>query len=227
MSYFIYQSLLYTGLVLYTWYRAKNSNLYFKAAWDLALILMVAGFVGGRLFHVVYENPEIYRAHPWLIIQFWNGGFVFFGGFFFALAAGSFYIWKEKENFLEWADFFSPVIAIGYSLGRLGCLIGGCCYGAFCDAPWAIEGRHPTQVYAFLSEGLLFLYLILKERQAPPRGRIFSLWLIGHGLGRLIMESFRDDYRGAVLAGFSISSWISLFVVATGSALFFLLKDRR
>ena len=227
MSYFIYQSLLFTGLVLFTWYRANHSEVYFKAAWDLALILMVAGFIGGRLFHVVYENPEIYREDPWLILQFWNGGFVFFGGFIFAILAASAYVWQQKESFLEWADFYAPIVAAGYAFGRLGCLIAGCCYGAFCDAPWAIEGRHPTQLYAFLTEGLLFLYLLRKEKTHPPRGRIFSLWLIGHGLGRLFMESFRGDYRGAMIAGLSVSSWISLIIFATGLALVAFLKNRR
>lgn len=220
MSYFVYQSFLYTGLMLYVWWRVTRQGLPFRIAWNLALILMVAGFVGARLMHVVYENPEIYQADPWRILEFWQGGFVFFGGAAAAFAACWLYLRHEKEDFLEWADFYAPVFALGYALGRIGCLIAGCCYGVYCDAPWAVHSRHPTQIYAFLTEIVVFLYLLRREKNPAPKGHLFAFWLVGHGLGRLFMESYRADFRGAFVAGLSISSWVSLFFFGAGVALY-------
>lgn len=220
MSYFVYQSFLYTGLILFTWWRINRQGMPFRIAWNLALILMVAGFIGGRLFHVFYEAPDYYKEDPWRILQFWQGGFVFFGGMGLAALACAVYLKFEKENFLEWADFYAPTFALGYAFGRLGCLIAGCCYGIYCDAPWAVNHRHPTQIYAFLTEIILFRYLLAKEKEHPAEGRLFAFWLVGHSLGRMLMESYRADDRGAFVAGLSISSWISLLLFGIGLTIY-------
>lgn len=220
MSYFVYQSLLFTGLVFYTWQRTSRQGVPFRIAWNLALILMVFGFVGARAFHVVYEYPDLYAEDWSRIFRFWEGGFVFFGGFIVAFVVAVAYLVREGESILKWADFYAPILALGYSLGRIGCLIAGCCYGAYCDAPWAVGGRHPTQLYAATTELVLYLFLLRTERDRPAQGLVFSIWLMGHGLGRLLMESYRVDFRGAAPAGLSISSWISLLLFCGGVALY-------
>src|SRR5690606_9254272 len=101
--------------------------------------VMIGGFVGARLFHVFYEAWDVYRDNPWLIVQFWRGGFVFYGGFAGALVAAWMTLRLKKESFLEWANFFAPVIAVTYAIGRIGCFLNGCCYGDYCQWPWAVE----------------------------------------------------------------------------------------
>lgn len=212
MIYFAYQSLLYTTLLVWVFFRLKKrSHLSFQIGWNLSLILMVGGFAGARLFHVFYEAPDHYLEAPLKILSFWEGGFVFFGGWLVAIPLASFYLHQQKQVFLDWADFFAPVVAMGYALGRLGCLMAGCCYGHFCDLPWAISSRHPTQIYAFLWElGVFFIIMSISRREPRPRtGDIFYLWLMGHSLGRILMEQFRGDFRGGFWFGLSISSWFS------------------
>lgn len=220
MNYFVYQGLLFTSLLIVTYKRIQQKKVIFEIAWNLCLIIMTAGFLGGRLFHILFEYPDLYWQSPMQILRFWEGGFVFFGGMLLALIGSAIYLWLKKENFLYWADFFAPIVALGYAFGRLGCLLGGCCYGQFCDLAWAINGRHPTQIYAFICEIILFLFLLKKEKQNLPVGTLFSYWLIGHGLGRLFMESFRADFRGFQPLGFSLGSWFSLFCLAVGFGLF-------
>jgi phosphatidylglycerol:prolipoprotein diacylglycerol transferase len=194
-----------------------------KIALDAALIVMVAALVGARLFHVLYENPEIYRANPWAVFYLWNGGFVFYGGALLAAVCGfAFVHWKVPREQLNYLDLFAPVASLAYALGRWGCFFAGCCYGRYCDLPWAVNGRHPTQLYASFWEIGTVLILLGFEKKSPARGRVFFLWLILHAIGRILMESFRDDFRGPNFL-FSVSTWISLGVLAFG-VFFFIAK---
>ncbi|WII73946.1 prolipoprotein diacylglyceryl transferase [Bdellovibrio sp. 22V] len=210
--------------------RAVSHRLSRKRALDVSLIIMVSGFIGGRLFHVLYENFDYYRQSPVRVLHVWNGGFVFYGG---ALLAGLlsilFLAYKNKNDYEKYLDLFAPVLSFAYAAGRSACFLAGCCYGKFCDLPWAVEGRHPTQAYAVLWElGVIFVLIgcekVPREFRKPEAlrnpGSIFYLWMILHGLGRFFMELQRDDFRGPSL-GLSISSWISLMVVSLGLFLLF------
>ena len=233
-TYLLYLSLLYCFLVYYVVRKADALKKDTRTALDLGLILMVGGFVGGRLLHVIYEMPDYYWEDLSRIYKFWDGGFVFFGGFVFALAGCTFYVWKKKLSFFEWADFYAPVIALGYGLGRLSCYLAGCCYGRFCTAPWATQFPwdthhipiHPTQIYAVIWELAVFGLLVSLPRVRRFRtGFLFSLWLILHGIGRLMMEHYREDFRGDLILGLSISSWISLGIILLGT--WYLFRMRR
>lgn len=207
-----------------------------STALDLSLVVMIASFVGARLFHVLYENPEIYLANPERIFYFWDGGFVFYGGALLAGLSGYLFLrWKDAKNLLEYFDLFAPVLALSYSLGRVGCLLAGCCYGRTCELPWSIAGRHPTQIYASLWElGVVFILLGLetvpREKRHPSplqkKGAIFFVWMVLHGMGRIVMEAFRDDFRGPDL-GLSVSTWISVVLILTGLVFLFKPTSRR
>jgi phosphatidylglycerol:prolipoprotein diacylglycerol transferase len=224
-TYYLVISLVTCVCLFWLHLRQKNSTLSRNTALDLSLILMITGFIGARLFHVFFESWEYYQEDPMRILYFWDGGFVFFGGAMSACFFGWIFLrWKEPKNILRYFDFFSPVLSLAYSLGRTGCLMAGCCYGKFCDLPWSVSGRHPTQIYASLWElGVVFILLgiesIKPEHRKPsflkPKGSIFFIWIILHSIGRLMMESFRDDFRGPVW-GLSISSWLSWGIIFLG-----------
>jgi phosphatidylglycerol:prolipoprotein diacylglycerol transferase len=208
--YIAYLSLLYSFLILYSVKKAKWENRDLKITLDLDLILMIFGFVGARLMHVFFENPEHYVQNWWQVFAIWQGGFVFYGGALLAAGASFLYLLYKKQPILDWLDFFAPIIALGYGLGRISCWIAGCCYGKYCDLPWAIEGRHPTQIYATVWELVVFAILVFFRKKLRTAGVLFSIWLCLHSIGRMLMESFRDDFRGDLIFGMSISSFISL-----------------
>lgn len=226
-TYLVYLSFLYSFLVFYVSRRADRVEVDRGHAFNIALILMLGGFLGGRLLHVFFEVPQYYKEDWTRVLRVWEGGFVFFGGFAAALIGMLAYtVWK-KISFLEWADFYAPVGALGYGLGRISCFLAGCCYGRSCDLPWAVTfswdphavGRHPTQLYAVAWELLLFVALIILERKKIFQGlsgMLFFFWLNFHGVGRLMMEFFRDDFRGDLIAGLTLSTWVSLILIAGG-----------
>jgi phosphatidylglycerol---prolipoprotein diacylglyceryl transferase len=221
-TYFVYLSILYTSLILLLprWARWQKRDVVMTL--NLALIIMISGFIGARLMHVFYESPEEYRHHWSQLFYFWQGGYVFFGGAICAAFCCWLYIkLRRKQSFLSWGDFYAPIVALGYAFGRLGCLLAGCCYGKYCDVPWSIDGRHPTQIYAMIW-GLFIFGVLVNWQKYRPRmvGQTFFTWIGLHSFGQLVIEFFRDDFRGPMIVGLSISTWISLFLIA-GSLSYF------
>ena len=201
----------------------KNKNFERKTAFDLALVIMISGFIGGRLFHVIYEEPRYYLRFPLQIFQFWNGGYVYFGGMLSALFASRLFLNRKGEKFLRWADFMAPVLSLIYALGRLACLFEGCCYGKACNLPWSINGLHPTQLYMVLAE--LVVFNIIFRLKVRLEGQIFFTWLMLHSASRFAIEFYRNDDRGFMVGNLiSISQIISLLLI--GLSLFFLRINR-
>jgi phosphatidylglycerol:prolipoprotein diacylglycerol transferase len=237
-TYYAIISLTYCLAILWFYKRCEQRKLSQKTAMDIALLLLLGGFVGARLFHILFEQPSHYLEFPIEVFYVWQGGFVFYGGFLTAYLLAALYARKQKLEYWLWHDTLAPVLAGGYALGRLACFMVGCCYGRVCDLPWAyplkqveIESglvttvlRHPTQLYASAMELGTLIFLLWYEKQKPAVGRVFLVWVVLHALGRIVMEFFRDDPRGGTLMGLSISTMISLFLLTV--ALSVLVKNK-
>lgn len=231
-SYFLYLSLWTTGLVILTFYLAKRNRLNVQVALNTSAIILIFGFLGARILHILFEQVDYYLSSPKKVFYFWEGGFVFMGGLFAAFFAVIIYFRLRKHSFFIWADFFAPILALGYGGGRMACLLAGCCYGKVCLRPWKVtfvDGlpRHPTQAYAMILELLLAALLFNLRRFKFKNGSIFSIWLIGHGLGRLVMENYRDDYRGILIQGLTVSTWLSFAVILLGLSLLLIVQVRK
>lgn len=229
-TYYLIISLVVISSLFWIFIRTQNKNLSRELSLDLSLILMISGFVGARILHVSYENMDYYLHDPLKILFFWDGGFVFFGGAILAAVSSLIFLRiKSPQLTTTYLDLFAPVLSFSYSAGRLACLMAGCCYGRYCNLPWSVAGRHPTQIYASLWE-LGVLCVLLRIDSIPPNQRrlgflkrtgvVFYLWMILHSTGRLVMEYFRDDFRG-LSWGLSISGWISILLILMGLILIF------
>ena len=228
-TYYFLISLAFCVGIFWFYKRCENRNLPTKNALDICLIVLVSGFIGARLFHIFFEFPDYYLRHPREIFYFWQGGFVFYGGFLFAYPAAYFYVRKLKLTFWLWHDTLAPVLALGYAMGRIACFLVGCCYGRVCDLPWAVPTkqihvasetlttlyRHPTQLYASFTEFLILGILLWFEKKKPRLGFVFLLWVLLHSANRFAMEIFRADPRGGEWFGLSISMLISVLLFFT------------
>lgn len=192
-------------------------DLYFSiTGWMLVTIPL-----GARLLHVLYEEPAYYAEAPMRIFEIWRGGFVYFGGLIFSLLFFAFYFLKPREkNFWQSVDFFAPVLCLGTGVGRLACFFQGCCYGRELHTFWAVNGLHPTQLYMFAWEMMLFGLLLKFEKMKWPPGHLFLFWLGTSAFGRFIVEFYRDDFRGRMILGLSISQVISLVIIAVSFAIY-------
>ena len=187
---------------------------------DFVFWIVVGGITGARLFYIVL-NPDYFRDDLLETIRIQNGGLAWQGGFAGAVLTGLFLIRKNFLPLWETLDLAAPYIALGQSIGRIGCFLNGCCYGK--EVSWGIyfpvyhARLHPTQLYE--SASLLMIFLILKRYQAvgrsagKPAGRVFILYLVLASLERFIVEFFRADHvtMGPGLSIFQMVSLIFFF----------------
>jgi phosphatidylglycerol:prolipoprotein diacylglycerol transferase len=123
--------------------RAVQAGLDAEQVLGLALWVIPGGAIGGRLFYVIqYWSTRIQQPDAWSTIKnvlaFTEGGLVVYGAFIGAMAAFAIYMLRHKLPALAMADIMAPGMMVGLSLGRLGCLMNGCCYGGESHLPWAI-----------------------------------------------------------------------------------------
>lgn len=185
------------------------------AAWgfnDLVslAVWMFLGMVGGaRLFFILQNNPIDFLSHPHRIIAVYEGGFVFYGGMILGLLALYIFSHIRKVSFLRLLDLLAPGVAIGHVLGRIGCLMAGCCYGKLCDLPWAVTFTHPSslapkgiplhpvQLYEALGEAAIFCVLItlFLRHYFRGRGQLALTYLMLYSVLRFGVEFYRGDVQ--------------------------------
>lgn len=139
------------GLVL-SLHRGKSLGLSSDTVLALAFWIFVGGIIGARAFYVIQKWDEF--AEPsaagtlWKIVQFTEGGLVVFGGLIGAFIAMAWFARKRALPLLPLCDFAMPSFLLGQAIGRIGCLLNGCCFGGVCDAPLpAIYFPHGSPPY--------------------------------------------------------------------------------
>jgi len=225
--------------VVWSMREARKAGLDANQVLDLCFYLVLAAIVGSRLLFVVIDWDQ-YRAHPLNVFKLWEGGLVFYGGLIGAIILFIFFVrWKNMPFWLT-SDVMAPGIALGQGIGRLGCLAAGCCYGRSADLPWAItftherclaplnQPLHPTQLYHSLWQFALFTVLILLKRRRRFFGQLFWTYCLLHGVGRLVVERFRGDFRGAeLLAGLTSTQMVSWALILVSVLMMMVLPRTR
>ena len=126
----------------------KKNDTDVELAWDLHFLAIFGGMVGSRLLFI-FENFSAFLADP-LAMIFSTTGFSVLGGYVLALALCIIRVKKAGQPFFRIADLYVPGMAIGYAIGRLGCIAAGDgCYGLPCKLPWAMS--FPNGIVSTLS----------------------------------------------------------------------------
>ncbi|MBI4197474.1 MAG: prolipoprotein diacylglyceryl transferase [Deltaproteobacteria bacterium] len=185
---------------------------------DLSFYLILGALIGSRILYIFVEWRR-YLQNPLDILKIWEGGLVFYGGFVGAVLSAILYGRRYQISFLKLSDIFSPGIALGHAIGRLGCFAAGCCHGAptsgplsiiYPDLPFSLApagiALYPTQLMESGSVFLIFLTLLLIRRKPHFQGQVFITYLILYGLARFLLEYF----RGSLARTFLIDPWLSV-----------------
>lgn len=188
-----------------------------------ALCLWILGLavVGSRAMYVL-SHPQAF-AGRWLdAFRLWEGGLTMYGGLVAALVTALIFVRRNGMPLGQVFDAFSPSIALGSGITRIGCFLNGCCFGQPCELPWGVTfhdhsfagttypgmALHPTQLYLSGAGFLNFAILWSLRRRLPRSGQLFFVFLIIESMSRFWIDFLRHyDVRGESigLVGLSLS----------------------
>ncbi|MFW5693392.1 MAG: prolipoprotein diacylglyceryl transferase family protein [Thermoguttaceae bacterium] len=170
-----------SGTALAAW-RAKRAGFEPDLIYSLAFWTFVPGILGARAFYVIEYWDEkywpIYQLHGLhallgSVVNVAEGGLVVYGSVFGAAVGLLAFVRKYRLPLLPLADVIAPSLLLGLALGRVGCLLNGCCFGGPCDYPWAVSFPYSSPPHTHQAErGQLPLHGILIEGDAAGRPEI-------------------------------------------------------
>jgi phosphatidylglycerol---prolipoprotein diacylglyceryl transferase len=213
-----YGWLMLTGIVvtLVLWTRLAKRD-------ERLLVIYISGlggaFIGAKL---VYMGAEwrLWYGSPYMWPMLATGKSIvgaLLGGYAAVEAAKKLTGYRAATG-----DWFAMLVPVGVLIGRVGCLVQGCCLGAVCPPAWYtirdIEGepRWPAVPVEMLFNAIAIIVFFILRRKKMLTGQHFHLYLIGYGLFRFAHEFMRDTPRIlGILSGYQIAA---LAVAALGIA---------
>ena len=206
---------------------------------NLLTYLIIGIIVGGRLGYVFFYDLEFFSQNFFEILKIWQGGMSFHGGLAGVALAIIIFCRNNKANFFKYSDIVSCVAPIGIFLGRVANFINGELYGKASNLPWAVIfpdsgniGRHPSQIYEAILEGVILFILInyfaLKKQLIFKPGYISGLLLTFYSILRIFSEIFRepDVHLGYFFNYFSLGVMLSIVTLIVGLLIIFTLEKK-
>jgi prolipoprotein diacylglyceryl transferase len=213
-----YYSLLFIGgLILCIYILSlifKKENIPLDFLEKLSIYGVIGIFVGARLGHCLFYEPDYYFAHPLEMIlpiqQLPSGGYKFIGyqglashgGALGLIIALILYTFKIKQSLITTLDLIAVVAPLGSCFIRLGNLMNSEIIGMPTTKPWAFIfarvdniPRHPAQLYEALVYLLIFvivLFLYKQIRQKLQNGFFFGLTLTLIFVARFFIEFIKE-----------------------------------
>lgn len=208
--------MLVIGLLSAMWLgrkRAERYGLTKDQFVDASFWALVPGILGARIVFII-QDWDFYSKNTDKLFSWQFEGITSFGGVIFG--ALGLYIWARmrKVPFMHILDAMGAAFLIAHAIGRIGCLLNGCCFGTQCEQPWGIHVAnhtglfHPAQVYDSLMNIAGLIILLRLEKRGLRSGQSFGLFLIFHGLARFIYEFWRAGSVEEVKRGLASSTRI-------------------
>jgi phosphatidylglycerol:prolipoprotein diacylglycerol transferase len=206
---------------------------------DFCTWLILVALVGAKVL-MILTDWTYYRANPGDIFSLSTlmAGGVFYGGFLAALFFTLWYVRVQKLSFWRLADVLAPGVALGQSVGRLGCFSAGCDYGKPTNAAWGVVFTsnfahevggvplgvrlHPAQLYESVATFVIFGLLLWWFPRKKRTGDVFLAYVGLYAVARFFLEFLRgDEDRGFVFHHLlSTSQFIALLALAGIASVF-------
>jgi phosphatidylglycerol:prolipoprotein diacylglycerol transferase len=224
---------------------AVKAGLPQESVLNLGIYCALAGIVGAKVLMIVLDPAIRDNWSEIFSLSTLQAAGIFYGGVVAAMAMAFFYMRRMGLPALKTADAFAPGLALGHSIGRLGCFSAGCCWGVPSHLPWAVTFTnpranqlvgvplgvplHPTQLYESLGELIIFAVLYWWFLRPHRDGSVVSQYLVLYGILRFLVEFMRfHDQQSNPLAGpFSAEQWISVALVALGLCYWVFARNRQ
>lgn len=212
--------------VIYAAKRAPKYGVSQETVVEVSIFALLGAIFGSRITYVTL-NWELYKNNFWHIFNLREGGLTFLGGLIGGLVLILPYIYFKKQSLLKLFDIFSPPLALGYAIARIGCFLNGCCYGRVCSFSFFPLGvhfpnlsgfRYPTQIYSSLYSLIILFILLYFERKKQFEGELFFDYLWLYGIARFMIEYLRDE-PFAIAGLLTKAQLASIFTIVIGLSL--------
>lgn len=200
----------------------------------LFFVLIFAG-IGASVLYTITNIPYWIKVLPILFnnLSDWknymNFGLVYYGGFFGIFVGMMVYskVFHEDVRVWHWQTIVS--IPIFHALGRVGCVLAGCCYGKVVDHGGiynAVIDKYclPIQLYEAAGEVVIFLIILIRniiKKDTHEYYKSLGIYCVLYGILRFIVEFWRGDKIRGIWGPFSTSQYISLVIIPIGIYCFF------
>ena len=197
--------------------RAEIEGIKSSVIVDLCFCIIVTGIIGARLLYV-FENYDYYLKNPLEIPMINKGGLILYGGIILASVTTIIFVKVRSLHLWKVADLLMPYVAFGQAIGRIGCLLNGCCYGKptaglfGVNMPGHYTKIHPTQLFESVAMLFIFFALLLLRKRKKYDGQIFFYYVIFYSIIRFLIEFLRGDNQVVFLA-LTLSQIISLLLL--------------
>jgi len=245
-----YGVLVALGVLVGLWISVRNSErqgIKAENAWDFGIAIVLAGILGAKILYILVDW-RVYMEHPREIFSLstLQAGGVFSGGLLAAFVVSAWFLRKHNMPALATLDAFSPGLAMGHAIGRLGCFAAGCCYGKPTDHFWGVTftnplaaqyvgtplgvALEPTQLFESAAELIIFATLTWMLARKRFDGQVFGAYLFLYGIARFLIEFLRGDpgrggpFFGGLLTG---TQMIAIGLVLTGGLIWYFRPAQR
>ncbi len=194
----------------YAWRQAPRAGLDPERIWNLGIWGILIALGCSKLW-LIASDWDYYFANPREIfsLAMVQSAGTFYGGILGGIVWVIIYTRIKKMPLLAVLDLAAAPVALGHTIGRLGCFVAGCCYGKPTLLPWGVTftspvaeriagtplgvALHPTQLYEAGAEFFNFLFLVWLGRKQKFQGQIVGAFFMLYGIERGTIEFFRGD----------------------------------
>lgn len=212
-------------------YRGKKRGLDEDEIFNFGIWAVVGGLLGSKVLYLITRLPDLI-AQPSMLLDSIKDGWVVYGSIIGGILGAWIYCRRKGWPFLRMFDLVAPSLALAQGIGRIGCLLAGCCYGIMVDPsnPIAIVFHDsvyapnevpllPTQVISSALDFLHFGVLMFLSKRLKKDGQVAGCYLIFYSIGRFVLEYFRGDLIRGKVGVLSTSQFIAIFMCLAGVVL--------
>jgi phosphatidylglycerol:prolipoprotein diacylglycerol transferase len=220
-------ALAFTLSVMLARGQAKREHVNPDIILNFSFLVFISGIIGARILYIL-ENASYYIKYLSEIIMLQHGGLSWFGGLIFGIFSGVRYLKKKNLLVYKTLDLIMPFVALGQAMGRIGCLLNGCCFGKVAKFGIYFNVHSsvliPTQVYSSLALIIIFIVLRLLQDRPHRVGEIFFIYLLLYSLKRFFIEFWRAD-NPVIFGGLTLFQVISVIIFCTAVVKLILIRN--
>lgn len=225
---------------------AKRYNIDTNVFSDLIIVATPSAIICARLFYVVFEWKN-YKDDLIQIFNLRSGGLAIYGVVIGVIISVLIYAKIKKIRIIRYFDFVAPYFVMAHAIGRFGNFVNQEAFGINTSLPWGMTGNliaeelvrlrasgmdvnpamnvHPTFLYEFIWNMLVFIILLQIRKRSVKDGRTVFAYMAFYGFGRMLIEGLRTD--SLMLGSIRVNQMLGLVFFIVFGILFYMTSRKK